>query len=297
MNKTWVAFFPIIAVLSLVPVLAHANAGDFSGGVAIGSSYAGINAAPTNGLLVQGNVGIGTSSPVGILSVVGSDSNFDNTVTLNLPPSASYGPSITLDATNSTGGNKWEITSTGASNTGGAGGFRILNYDTSASIWMSSSGEVGINNIFPTYTLEVNGSVAGTSAYVNLSDKRHKKNIEAMSEGLEEVEQLKPVSFEWKDPKDDGMHGKQMGFIAQDVEKVLPSVVLTENNDEKTKGIKYSELIPVLTKAIQEIKALLDEDHKAKIELQETVATQQHEIDLLKQTVARLTQQQPASGN
>jgi hypothetical protein len=92
--------------------------------------------------------------------------------------------------------------------------------------------------------------------------------------------QLKPVSFGWdyaaldkskyaslppstfgptsshpSSADDPAMHGKQIGFIAQDVEKVLPSVVVTEPTAEKVKGMKYSELIPVLVKAVQELKA------------------------------------------
>jgi hypothetical protein len=66
------------------------------------------------------------------------------------------------------------------------------------------------------------------------------------------------------------MEGQQIGFMAEDVEKVIPSAVITEDNDEKTKWMKYSEIIPVLTKAIQE---------------------QQAEINILEQTVKRLEHQ------
>jgi hypothetical protein len=55
---------PAVVFLSvLAPAAAQANYGDFSGGVAIGSSYAVTDTAPTDGLIVQGNVGIGTTSP------------------------------------------------------------------------------------------------------------------------------------------------------------------------------------------------------------------------------------------
>nr|NQU91876.1 tail fiber domain-containing protein [Bacteroidota bacterium] len=60
---------------------------------------------------------------------------------------------------------------------------------------------------------------------------------------------------EWKTPLDQGMLGTQFGFIAQEVEEILPSVVLTEDNDEQTKALKYSEFIPLLVKAVQELKA------------------------------------------
>jgi len=71
MKKTCFALIPVIAALAFIPTLALAsgNAGDFDGGVAIGSSYAGVDAAPTNGLIVQGNVGIGTTVPAVPLDV------------------------------------------------------------------------------------------------------------------------------------------------------------------------------------------------------------------------------------
>jgi hypothetical protein len=45
----------LIAALILAPATIEANSGDFSGGAAIGASYAGVDVAPTNGLIVQGN--------------------------------------------------------------------------------------------------------------------------------------------------------------------------------------------------------------------------------------------------
>jgi hypothetical protein len=45
----------LIAALILAPATVEANSGDFSGGAAIGASYAGVDVAPTNGLIVQGN--------------------------------------------------------------------------------------------------------------------------------------------------------------------------------------------------------------------------------------------------
>ena len=51
------------------------------------------------------------------------------------------------------------------------------------------------------------------------------------------------------------MEGTQLGFIAQEVEEVLPEAVLTQDNEEQTKGLKYNALIPLLTKAIQELEA------------------------------------------
>jgi hypothetical protein len=60
---------PVALLLLALSTTAAANQGDFAGGVAVGSSYAGVNIAPTNGLIVQGNVGIGNSSPGALLDL------------------------------------------------------------------------------------------------------------------------------------------------------------------------------------------------------------------------------------
>ena len=53
-----------LVVFAFIPALAQAqNAGDFAGGVAIGTAYANTITAPTNGLAVQGNIGVGTATP------------------------------------------------------------------------------------------------------------------------------------------------------------------------------------------------------------------------------------------
>ena len=119
---------------------------------------------------------------------------------------------------------------------------------------ISTSGNVGIGTTSPSYLLHVNGTAYATGAAGALSDIRHKKNVAALKDGaLNTIIKLRPVTFQWKDPKDDGMKGEQIGFIAQEVEKFLPFVVLTQNDADKTKGLKYNELIPVLTKALQEL--------------------------------------------
>ncbi|HEY2010591.1 MAG TPA: tail fiber domain-containing protein [Rhizomicrobium sp.] len=136
--------------------------------------------------------------------------------------------------------------------------FSIYDYGISSNPFtiLKSSGYVGIATISPSYPLHVNGTAYATGAAGALSDIRHKKDVASLEDGsLDDVMRLRPVSFLWRDPKDDGMKGRQMGFIAQEVEQVLPTAVLTENNAEKTKGLKYNEITAVLTKALQEQQA------------------------------------------
>jgi hypothetical protein len=116
-----------------------------------------------------------------------------------------------------------------------------------------NGGSVGIGTMTPSYSLYVNGTAYAAGAAGALSDRRHKQDIEALPDGaLALVQALKPVHFYWKSPTDDGMRGEQIGFVAQDVESVIPDAVLTAHDAQKTLGLKYDEFIPVLTKALQE---------------------------------------------
>jgi len=149
---------------------------------------------------------------------------------------------------------------------------------------IAENGNVGIGDITPDYKLDVDGTAYATGAAGALSDRRHKKAIEDLPvKGLETIRKLRPVQFQWKDPQDAGMEGAQFGFIAQEVEEVLPQVILTQDDEEQTKGMKPTALIPVLTKAIQEqnaeIIALKDQLNAQKAQN----AAFRQELDSLKQ--------------
>lgn len=95
------------------------------------------------------------------------------------------------------------------------------------------------------------------------SDRRLKKNIVEIKYGLEEIMKLEAVSYNWKNNNDSKL---QLGFIAQDVEKIVPEIVSKSGiSDEEfakleekgvsisdTYGMQYTGLIPVLVKAVQE---------------------------------------------
>jgi trimeric autotransporter adhesin len=89
------------------------------------------------------------------------------------------------------------------------------------------------------------------------SDRRLKKNFHNLgdNEGLSAIMRLNPVSFNWKYDEDQSV---QYGFVAQDVQKVLPHLVFNTgmNEHNRTPGgmlkIKYEELTAPLIKAVQE---------------------------------------------
>jgi hypothetical protein len=87
------------------------------------------------------------------------------------------------------------------------------------------------------------------------SDERLKTNVKEINGALKKVEQLRGVTFEWNESSKDvaGIEPgkKQLGVIAQDVEKVLPELVSTD--DDGYKSVDYSKLTAVLIQAVKEL--------------------------------------------
>lgn len=105
------------------------------------------------------------------------------------------------------------------------------------------------------YLQKDGGTVYIHSNVVVTSDKLAKKNITPLKCGLKEVLDLKPVSyFKKNDPE---RKEKSLGFIAQDVQKVIKEVVHDEDTKHNLLGIDYNAMIPVLTKAIQDQNAMI----------------------------------------
>jgi hypothetical protein len=92
------------------------------------------------------------------------------------------------------------------------------------------------------------------------SDIRLKENVEPLNNSLEKLLKLSGVTYNWI-----GQEGKRIGFIAQEVEKVIPELVFTNNNTEdKIKGIHLDNITAVLVEAIKEQQQTI-EDLKAEI--------------------------------
>lgn len=119
-------------------------------------------------------------------------------------------------------------------------------------------GTSAIGNGSNTITLG-NSSITGLRCQVQtisaLSDKRDKTNIEDSEYGLDLIDSLKPVTFEW-DQRDGNRKGlKDLGFIAQDLQESDDEFLqlVNDNNPDKLQA-SYGRLIPVLVKAIQELR-------------------------------------------
>jgi hypothetical protein len=94
---------------------------------------------------------------------------------------------------------------------------------------------------------------SGNMAFANASDARLKQNIREIT-GLDKCLALHPVMFDWIDETG----SDNLGFIAQEVEQVLPkSVGIAPDGDTKVLSLP-SELMPILVKAIQEQQAIIE---------------------------------------
>ena len=117
---------------------------------------------------------------------------------------------------------------------------------------------VGVGIALPSYNLDVNGSVHCITLSVT-SDRRYKKDIAAVQNANDIISKLQGVTYkfkkdEYKAQKFDDK--KQIGFIAQDVEKVLPEAVSKDKDGYY--AINYIAIIPVLTEAIKSQNSKID---------------------------------------
>lgn len=121
---------------------------------------------------------------------------------------------------------------------------------------VASAGNIASGNLLPnahhTYDIGTSGQ-AWRDIYsqdlIQTSDRRMKNEIKEIKYGLDAVMALKPVSYKWKHrPRD----GRRLGLIAQDVEGVIAEVVNTGHDEAKSMAVRYTALIPVLIKAVQE---------------------------------------------
>ena len=104
--------------------------------------------------------------------------------------------------------------------------------------------------------LTIDMSEAGAATFNNnvtaFSDERLKDNIETLTDGLDKVEQLRGVTYT-RDGRED------IGVIAQEVEKILPEIVLTADDEMGTKSVDYSRLTAVLIEAVKDLSARVKE--------------------------------------
>ena len=103
-------------------------------------------------------------------------------------------------------------------------------------------------------TFYVNGDAGGNLAWSSESDARSKKDIEPISDALYKVLSLQGVNFTWKEDAM-GVQGKQMGFIAQQAEPIIPEVVSHKGDHY---SMQYAPITALLVEALKEQQKMLD---------------------------------------
>ena len=88
------------------------------------------------------------------------------------------------------------------------------------------------------------------------SDRNLKDNIQPIKNSLEKVDKIGGYTFVWND-KQDTYEGSDVGVIAQEIEEVLPEVVMTRGSGYK--AVKYEKIVPLLIESIKELKQEVDE--------------------------------------
>jgi endosialidase-like protein len=254
-----------------------------NGGVGIGIPQ--FDVTPANGLYVFGNTGIGTIFPEANLHVFRGSAG-----TITAQPNA---PLVVENSTD----NYINLLAPSANKRGILFGDNLNN---------AAGGIIYSNNIMEfrtngnktqmllsqgaTYTLEVFGSALAIDGMWVDSDLKLKKDINDFSSALDVIKQLRPKTYFFKKEEYKNLNlssSKQHGFVAQELEKVLPELVQSsqqpvrikangEPEMEDVKSVNYIELIPILTKALQE---------------------QQQQIDELKQQVNQLSVSKGATEN
>ncbi|AZZ36270.1 hypothetical protein CIK05_05525 [Bdellovibrio sp. qaytius] len=169
---------------------------------------------------------------------------------------------------------------------------RWINNTMSSGLAITPTMNVGINNESPSEKLDVSGNIKASgniTAGGNISaggivtaasDRRLKKDIEPTAGNLQKVLQLQPVSYAWK--KDNDGH-KHLGFIAQEVQQVIPEAVSSLN--PTTLGLSSMDVLSVVVGAIKELFTQNQTDMTELRAMVSTLQERQKQLELQNETL------------
>lgn len=124
---------------------------------------------------------------------------------------------------------------------------------------ISASKFLGVNKIAPAYMLDVSGDIAYTGIMTDISDRRLKTDIANLPPALPQLMALQPVSFTMKNNPAKKI---EYGFIAQEVRKIYPALVVQADDADKTLSMNYMGLLAPLVETMQEQQAIIDKQEK-----------------------------------
>jgi predicted heme/steroid binding protein/nitrogen fixation protein len=231
-----------------------------SGGVYLPLSLSGRENNADLVLQTSGNVTIGTTTDNGNKLQVNGDIQI--TQTISTLKTTSNNSVLVLLANNSLVDNETRIELVGRGYTSDS---NSIFYRGNTQVFTGSNASLGARMTLNSSGLNIatlgTGTVysnGGTLTNTNPSDLNLKTNVESINYGLDEILKLNPVSFHWKN--DTINQGKQYGFIAQEVQKIMPDLV----KQGEYLGLDKEAIFTTLVKAIQEQQVIIN-DLKQKI--------------------------------
>lgn len=217
----------------------------------------------------SGLVGIGNTAPISTLTVGNATGTIPGEITLYPTTGSFEGGQINIKKSLVGSTVDWIIDQYGTS--AAEARLRIFNTTEANGIIIKENGFIGMGTSNPTVRLQVAGDIIANSI-AGSSDNRFKTNILLIENPLQKVLKLRGVTFDWKTkefPNRMFSENRAIGFIAQEVEQVIPEVVQTENSTEGFKSVQYDKVVALLVEAIKE---------------------QQKQIEQLQQKVKELTE-------
>ena len=248
---------------------ALAMSGDTSGNLNLLSGTTTVLALTATGVAVTG-----TLSASGVTTNAAGSAALPSITTTGDTDTGVWFPAANTLAASTAGTERMRIDSSGGisvgtsdnSPTSGAG-FKYTQNGTNPYLAMVVSSTSGQNNyhLYSTgasafrFYVSSAGQINATSTSITaISDESLKENICDLETGLTEVMALRPRRFDWKE-ETKLPEKNNAGFIAQEVEQVLPELVYDYQYDTDTtkKALKMGDILPTLVKAIQEQQALI----------------------------------------
>ena len=165
------------------------------------------------------------------------------------------GDAVELGVSELTIEDKTITVASGSADSAAADGAGIIIAGAGESItWNHGSSRFDISDdVHVTGTIKASDDII---AYAS-SDKRLKNNIQPISNPLEKINKISGNSFEWNEDKQDIYKGKDYGVIAQEIEEVLPELVITRENGYK--AVKYDKLVSLLIEGIKDLSKQVEE--------------------------------------
>ena len=258
-----------------------ASSGGVTPNIAISNSPTFTGAVTASGLGIRytgfGDASVGTDTAGGVNFLVApvaptygyrffanSAGTLNNLLSINTTGITASVPITTTGSISTTGGNISATGTVSGATVNSSGAITANGVSSGVNFTFSASANAELNNDGTTVYLHAIGSAGNgisfvngpnsayapifAGAYTNASDRRLKRNITPYTHGLDTILSLKPVHFVWREDSK-----KSMGFIAQDVLKVLPELVSSNKLSGKpTLSVNYVAMIAPLAAAVQE---------------------------------------------